>query len=66
MEGIMIEKLNKKIEELKNQYQELIKQKETIQSNIEATFGAIQMCEILIKEEAQEENNEDIQEGTND
>ena len=62
----MIEKLNKKIEELKNQYQELIKQKETIQSNIEATFGAIQMCEILIKEEAQEENNEDIQEGTND
>ena len=58
MEVVMVEKLNKKIEELKNQYQELVKQKETIQSNIEATFGAIQMCEILIKEETQEDKCE--------
>jgi len=62
----MREKLNKKIEELKKQYQELVKQKETIQSNIEATFGAIQMCEILIKEEQAEEKNERVKKGKND
>ena len=56
----MLEKLQAKIEKLRQDREELERQKVSVQSTLDATYGALQICEILLKEI----ENEGIEKGT--
>ena len=58
----MLEKLQAKVEKLRQDMVELERQKVSLQSTLDATHGAIQICEIMLKEI----NDERVDEGQND
>ena len=58
----MLDKLQAKVEKLRQDRAELERQKVSVQSTLDATHGAIQILEILIKEN----EHEGIDEGQHD
>ena len=58
----MLEKLQIKVEKLRQDREELERQKVSIQSTLDATYGALQICEIMLKEI----ENERVDEGQHD